>query len=242
MFYTDMHCHIIPGVDDGSYSMELSLKMLQREYEDGVRSIILTPHYRIGMFETADEVIRQRYSELVEEASRILPDLSLYLGREYHAHTDMLPDFYEGSTRISTMCGSEYVLLEFSADKSLSYIKARTKDLLDIGLTPIIAHIERYPSVVFKPEFVSELHTLGAMVQINAGALTGEDGWTIKGFCKKLLKEELVDFIATDCHDLKRRPPNLIKAIKYVEKKAGIAAVDRIFHENPMMIIYSAEE
>ncbi|MCR5743965.1 MAG: capsular biosynthesis protein [Lachnospiraceae bacterium] len=237
MYYIDMHCHIVPGVDDGSPSIEESLKMLQMEHDDGVRTIIMTPHFRRGMFETPDEVIIRQFNKLFDAASEKFPDMDLYLGREFHAYTDMMPDFTEHRKQVVTMGGSSYVLLEFNADKSLHYIKARCIALLDDGFQPIVAHIERYPNVVNKPEFVKELVRQGVKIQVNASALIGDDGWRLKNFCKLLLKEGLIDFVGTDSHSTKKRVPNLGKAVKYVKRKAGEDAVERIFYENPMRII-----
>lgn len=241
MEYYDIHCHIVPGVDDGSGSLSESMRMLELEYADGVRGIIITPHYRRGMFETPDKEVVEQFERLRTEAYKVLPDLRLYLGCEFHAFTDMMDMFENQSREAMTMAGSSYVLLEFSEEKSMHYIKARTTHMLDEGYYPIIAHIERYPIVVKHPEFVWELIRCGARIQINAEGLLGDMGWGVKSFCRYLMKNTMVDFIATDAHNMKNRRPNLGKAISYVKRKYGEDAVRRIFYENPLRIIEDSE-
>lgn len=241
MEYYDIHCHIVPGVDDGSESLTESLKMLEMEYADGVRKIIVTPHYRRGMFETPGEEVAEQFEKLREEAHKLLPDLDLYLGCEFYAFTDMMEMFEKRSREAMTMAGSSYVMLEFSEEKSIHYIKARTAHMLDEGYYPIIAHIERYPAAARHPEFVRELIQCGARIQINAGSLLGNMGWEIKSFCKYLMKNAMVDFIATDAHNTRSRRPNLGRAVSYVKRKYGEDAVRRIFHDNPLKILEDAE-
>ena len=109
----DIHCHIIPGVDDGARTMEMALKMLQMEYEDGVRSIILTPHYRREMFETPKEKIERQFALLKEQSEApIGSDLRLYPGCEFHATISMVESL--SSTERQTLAGSAYVPTDFS--------------------------------------------------------------------------------------------------------------------------------
>jgi protein-tyrosine phosphatase len=241
MEYFDIHCHIVPGVDDGAKSLRESMKMLEMEYADGVRGIIVTPHYRRGMFETDDERVIEQFERLKEESAKTYPDLKLYLGCEFHAYTDMLEVFENHSRKAITMADSSYVLLEFSEEKSMHYIKGRTGQLIEEGYTPIIAHIERYPVVTRHPEFVRELVRCGARIQINAESLMGDMGWSVKHFCKSLMKERLVDFIGSDAHNIKTRRPNLGRAAAYVKRKYGEDAAARIFYENPMRILEEGE-
>lgn len=242
MEYFDIHCHIIPGVDDGARSLDESMRMLEQEYADGVRGIIVTPHYRRGMFETEDALVLEQFERLKKEAAAAFSDLRLYLGCEFHAYTDMLEVFENRNRRSMTMADSAYVLLEFSEEKSMHYIKARLTQMLDEGYEPIIAHIERYPIVRKHPEFVAELIQCGAWIQINAESLLGDEGWELKAFCKKLMKSGMVHFIASDAHNMRKRRPNLGRAVSYVKRKYGEVACRRIFCENPLRILEEAEE
>lgn len=104
----DVHCHMVPGVDDGAADLEESLAMLKMQHEDGVRKIIITPHYRRRMFETPAKKVHEQFLKLQEAAKKEYPDMSLYLGCELHSNMD-LQDILE-KRKYVTMAGSSYVL------------------------------------------------------------------------------------------------------------------------------------
>lgn len=234
----DMHCHIVPGVDDGAPDMESSLDILRDEEKNGVTDVIITPHYRREMFETDRSTVKHRFLELRDEARSVFPNIRLYLGCEFHANMDMeqiltTDPFYR-------MLGTRYVLLEFSSAHSKAYIKERTYALLARGYHPILAHIERYPPLVKDIDMVDELRAMGAYIQVNADALIGKDGWGYKRFTAKLLKNEMIDFIGSDAHNTTDRACHLGKAYRRVAGKLGKAEADRIFIQNPSAIVEEA--
>ena len=154
----DVHCHMVPGVDDGAADLEESLEMLKMQHEDGVRKIIITPHYRRRMFETP--------------AKKEYPDMSLYLGCELHSNMD-LQDILE-KRKYVTMAGSSYVLLEFSEGDSAQHIRERVYNVLSCGYEPIIAHVERYQATVKSVGFSSDLVDMGARLQVNVESILGK--------------------------------------------------------------------
>lgn len=230
----DIHCHIVPGVDDGSGSMETSLAMLHREYDGGVRHIILTPHFRKAMFETERGKVEQQYNLLKERASSELPDLDLYLGCEFHVYTDMPEQI--GSDPRYRMNGTDYVLLEFSEDHSAQYIEERCRSALNAGFIPIIAHGERYDAIRKDIGLIDSLHDAGAYLQVNANSILGKDGWSMKHFCAKLLKTERIDFIGSDAHNLKDRAPHIMECADEVARKYGRNAAHVLFVHNPRCV------
>lgn len=117
----DIHCHIVPGVDDGAADIEETRKLLEMEYKQGVRNIILTPHFRFQMFETPLEKVQRQFRLAEEAAADISKDLHLYLGCEFHANMEMLPMLRE--KKVATMAGSRYVLVEFSHNSEESLLK-----------------------------------------------------------------------------------------------------------------------
>ncbi len=231
----DIHCHIIPGVDDGSKSLEESIKMLEMEYKDGIRNIILTPHFRYDMFEASEETVQKQYARLVAAASERWADLKLYLGCELHTSMDMVECLRQGKRR--TMAGSRYVLTEFSGGDGKTYVKERIQKLKFSGYYPIIAHVERYPSVRDDLDLIEELRNMGACIQVNADTISGKDGFGMKRFAKKLMKEDLLDFVGSDGHGAKSRTPDMGKAYAVVVKVMGQSYADHIFIENPSKII-----
>ena len=124
----DIHCHIVPGVDDGATDIGETVKLLRMEYEQGVRTVITTPHFRFRMFETPAEKVREQFRLVEKAASEISPDLHVYLGCEFHANMEMLPMLRE--QKVMTMAGSRYVLTEFSHNSEESYIRERLGALL----------------------------------------------------------------------------------------------------------------
>ena len=145
----DIHCHIVPGVDDGAKDLKTSVRMLQKEYDDGVRNIIATPHFRYDMFEPSLEQVKKQFLRVRKAAAEIGEDgIQMYLGCELHSSMDMTDCLKKGERL--TMSGSRYVLTEFRTSDEKSYIRERVQALIRKGYYPIIAHVERYHSVVKK--------------------------------------------------------------------------------------------
>lgn len=230
-----MHCHIIPEVDDGAADIDEAIKMLKMEYKEGVRTIIATPHFRVGMFETSPEKIIHQFELLKKEAQRNQCGIDLYLGCEFHANMDMIKYLKDGRAR--TMAGSRYVLAEFSGKDDKRYIRERLYSLISFGCRPIIAHIERYSCLRRDVSFIQELVEMGAYVQVNAGSITGDLGFGIKMFCRKLLKEQMIHFVGTDAHGMKYRSPKINEAYSYIAKMMGDRYADTIFSLNPQRMI-----
>lgn len=231
----DIHCHIVPCVDDGAKDMKTALELLRMEYEDGVRSIIVTPHFRKGMFETSQEDISQQFFLLKKEVSRLYPDMHIYLGCEFHANMDMMENLKNGER--PTMAGTRYVLVEFSELHRASYVRERCHALLGQGYIPIIAHAERYSLLYKNYEELQYLVDLGALIQVNASSIVGEAGFWMKCFCKNLMKKDLIHFVGSDAHNLSSRKPCLGKCFAYITKVMGKGYARRIMYANPACVI-----
>lgn len=228
----DIHCHILPGVDDGAKDMEEACWMLQREYEQGVRHIIATPHFRYEMFETSVNRVKEQFYKLQEKALQM--GMELYLGCELHSSMDMADCLRRGERL--TMAESRYVLTEFRYGAEKKYIRERVQKMKSSGYIPIVAHIERYDAVRKDMEFIGDLRRIGGKIQVNADSITGKEGFMTKHFCKKLMKEDLLDFIGTDGHGQRKRIPTIKPCYELVEKSMGEAYARRIFVENPRKI------
>lgn len=234
----DIHCHIIPSVDDGAADLKEAEELLRMEYSQGVRNIILTPHFRVGMFETPSKQIREQFCALKEAAYKITPGLNLYLGCEFHANMEMIEMLKKGYGAV--MADSRYVLTEFSGRAPASYIRERLYALLLHGYKPIAAHVERYEAVRKNRGFLEELVDMGILIQINTDSLLGIEGFGAKRFCGRLLKAEMVHFVGSDCHGTVRRIPRIGKAYHYVQKKFGKKYAEEIFLKNPAKLLKDA--
>lgn len=231
----DIHCHIVPQVDDGAASVEEALKMLKLEYMEGVRTIIATPHYRMGMFETPTERVRRHFAYLKRAALKERCGIELHLGCEFHVNMDMINQLKNGIG--NTMAGSRYVLAEFSRNDNKNYIQERIHSLLSNGYKPIIAHVERYSSMRKDISFIQDMVDMGACIQINAGSIIGENGFSTKHFCRKLIKSRMLHFVGTDAHGAKRRPPKLREAYSYIAEMMGDKYADTVFIKNPQRML-----
>ncbi|MGF6989659.1 protein-tyrosine phosphatase [Lachnospiraceae bacterium PM6-15] len=231
----DMHCHILPEVDDGAEDLKTAIRMLAEEQRNGVTKVILTPHFRRGMFETKMPLKRKQFQRLKAAVKHYEMNIQLYFGCEYHAGRHMIDRLDQESGY--RMNGSRYVLIEFSSTHSYDYVRERLYRLLSNGYCPIVAHLERYECFYQEFDRVNELLRMGVHIQITAAAVLGQMGYRQKRFCKKLLKRGLVHYIASDAHDLGKRRVNLQECATYVEKKYGRELAEEVFIDNPEKIL-----
>lgn len=226
----DIHCHILPGVDDGAKDELMALAMLEKAIQDGVTHVILTPHlYKYS--EAKIEKHRAMFKQFVQTVEQKGLPIKLFLGKEVYFKEPMLDHVNHLSFE-----GSPYVLVEFSTSHPQT-IDETVFNLKVSKLKPIVAHVERYPYL--KKEDYFQIRETGALLQVNASAITGLEGIFKRRLIKFLLKNHLVDVVASDAHNMSNRKPNLKNAYKRVSKKYGKAYADLIFLENPMKIIQS---
>ena len=210
----DIHCHILPGVDDGAKNMDIALALIEKEIEAGVETIILTPHFRKEMFEPDMEDIWNAYDELLYETR--YKNIRLYLGCEFHANMEMV-ETLDNDLR-PTLADSRYVLTEFAHNSTRAFMKERADALLMSGYRPIIAHIERYRATRKDFDLIEDLIEMGCEVQVNADAIIGRDGLGAQRFCKKLMQEDMLHYVGSDTHNLRGRAPHLGECCEYLKK------------------------
>lgn len=235
MEYTDIHIHILPGVDDGARNEDSTSRMLDIAYADGMRTMICTPHFHGGYMETTQEGNNQAFETLKRIAAAKYPDMNFYLGNEVYYFESM--DEWLRDGRLATMAGSSYVLVEFSPGVTIRELNNAVRHLRQTGYIPILAHINRYVELVGNIDRVYDLIDNGAYIQINTEALNGTMGHKVKKFTKKLLKTGSVHFIASDAHSSRSRRPEIREVAEYVEKKFGAETAHRIFSINPQKVI-----
>lgn len=232
----DIHCHILPGVDDGAKNMDIALALIEKEIEAGVETIILTPHFRKEMFEPDMEDIWNAYDELLYETR--YKNIRLYLGCEFHANMEMV-ETLDNDLR-PTLADSRYVLTEFAHNSTRAFMKERADALLMSGYRPIIAHIERYRATRKDFDLIEDLIEMGCEVQVNADAIIGRDGLGAQRFCKKLMQEDMLHYVGSDTHNLRGRAPHLCECCEYLKKHMGRLYTSRIMRDNPSKIVEKA--
>lgn len=227
--YIDIHSHILPGVDDGSDGMETTLTMVDKAYQQGVRIMIATPHYRIGHRHRTVEELQRIYNQTCEKIAEKYTDFKLYLGNEIFYSDGVEEKILQG--RALTLGGTRYILVEFRTDESYSRIRQALIILAREGYVPILAHGERYRNLMEKESRVKELKQMGVLLQINADSIKKH---------KRLVRKGYVDFLATDCHNLKERAPNMEYGVRALCAVAEKEQIEYILKNMPSVIMKDA--
>lgn len=233
--FTDIHTHILPEVDDGAKNSTEALRLLRLAWDNGTRTLFLTPHYRGKYKKNTPEILRQAFNRLQEMADAELPGMRLYLGQEISYENDAPEAMHSG--KVLTIHGSRYALLEFCTNSLRSQLITGVSETVRCGFVPIVAHIERYDISRTDPTLADELLHMGALLQLNADSVLGENGFSVKRFCHRLLAEQKVHFIASDAHDVAHRPPLLRQCFLAIHKKYGKEYAARLFYENAQAVI-----
>lgn len=234
--FSDIHCHVLFGVYDGARDMKHSLNMLSFMYDEGIRTVIMTPHYRIGFADAACDVLRSRFETLARAASSDdrLSQMDLYLGSEIH-YTPSMTQWLD-EKKVLTMAGSDYVLTEFSYTASLREMEEGISLLVNAGYHPVIAHLERCIELDGKLDDVYHLIEMGAYVQVNTESLY-KRMFARTPFAVRLLKEDMVHFVATDSHGIRHRAPLMKDAARFITGCCGQKTCERILYDNPLTMI-----
>ncbi len=234
----DIHIHLIYGVDDGPRTRDESVEMLKQASEEGIRTIIATPHKRYGMFEYDLETVEKHFEELKPIAGEM--GIDLLLGCEYHACSDMVEDIK--NKKVHTLADTDYVLCEFSYSTKENEMIDAVYSLVANGYKPIIAHAERYGAIQRDPDICMELRNKGAFIQVNSDGIIGEEERQIRKTVRYLLKNYLVDVVGSDAHGISFRKSTLAKAYGYVVKKYDEGYAEVIFKKLPREITAKVAE
>ena len=228
----DIHTHILPGMDDGSKTPEQSVAMLQREAEQGVRAVALTPHYNAGKEAPDQFVARRKVSEqLLNEALR---------GQK--GMPELLPGaevaYFDGICRsedVDLLCigSTKTLLVEMPFCKWNQRMLGELQELRQLrGIQPVLAHVERY--LPFQPAgMIDQLNESGMLIQVNTSFLLNwQTGWK----ALSMLKRNKIHFVATDCHGMEQRVPNLGMAVQKLERRLGAQATEYLQHNGRKLL------
>lgn len=216
----DLHCHILPNLDDGPQSQEESIAMARRAVEDGVHTIVATPHTLNGIYTNHIQKVISEVATLQEGLSKNHIDLRLYAGADVHLCPDMLERIESGDA--GTIDNAKrYILLEFPPQTIPSGIKDEVFNLKVRGITPIITHPERHPLLHHDMDILYELVRMGALCQMTAMSISGDFGGVVMGCAEILLRNRLIHVIASDAHSSDSRPPVLSQAVESAAEIMG---------------------
>lgn len=236
MFFYDTHMHIIPNADDGSWSIDMSDRMLGMAYLQGVRKIIATPHSYA--FESNLEQIYKSYQEVKALAENKYRGLQLYLGSEIRFSRSLigrnLADLKAGL--LPSMNGTKYVLTEFSNHVTWEEAEACADSIVKAGWIPILAHVERYKNLFEKRsgsgKIIEGLMEKGCLCQINVYSVYDEQSEEIKRNAREMIERKQVHFLGSDAHRTNHRPPSIFDGMKYLYANYEKEYIDEIAYKN----------
>jgi protein-tyrosine phosphatase len=228
----DIHCHVLPEVDDGPQSWETAGAMCRMAVQDGITHMVATPHANDRYF--YDRVYLVGLLQQLQQRVGRTPQLSL--GCDFHLSFENMQAALQAPERWC-IADTRYLLVEFNNFSIPQPMDDWLVQMCEREIVPIITHPERNPILQKTPERVLQWSAAGCAVQVTASALTGSWGDRAGQLARQFLKKEAVHFLATDCHDTVRRPPVLSQARKIVEKEFGPGIARTLVEENPAAVL-----
>ena len=235
----DIHCHILPDIDDGADSLDTSIEMCKIASIDGINTIIATPHYIPGHKQTINsDMVLKQVDMLNRELESKNIDVTILPGMEIFISHDIMELYEHGD--ILTLNKSRYMLIELPANDIPIYTEELFYELMIKDIVPIIAHPERNKTIRNNVNIAFEYSLKGILLQVNTESLTGILGKQIQKAAQKFLKNNALHFISTDAHSTNIRVPRMKTVYNYVNKFDSNLA-DRIFFRNPIHLINNEE-
>lgn len=231
----DIHSHIIFGVDDGAKTLADSRALMEEAYSQGVRTIVATSHRRKGMFETPEETIAENFLKVQEVSKEIADDLTVLYGGELFFTPDILDKLEQRV--VPTMNDTRFALIEFSSMTPWKDIHDALNRILMLGITPVVAHIERYNALEFDKQRVKEIINMGCYTQVNSAHVLkpkffGDKLKLYKKRAKFFLEENLVHIVSSDMHNMDNRKPHMKEAYDLVKDQYGSRKARELFQDN----------
>jgi protein-tyrosine phosphatase len=215
----DLHCHLLPGIDDGSKDLAMSLAMARMASADGISTIACTPHILPGIYDNSGPAIRKAVARLAESIAKAGIPISLVTGADVHIACDLAVQLR--NDRALTLNGSRYLLLE----PPHHVLPPRLEDLIfglqTAGYVPILTHPERLSWLEGHYDLVGRLVSSSVLMQITAGSVMGRFGRRPCYWAERMLDEGLCHLLATDAHDTEQRAPRMAEARDFVAQRLG---------------------
>ena len=231
----DIHCHILPEVDDGSRSLNESIEMAMIAKEQGITKIVNTSHYHPDFrYKKGEELLKE-----LEDFNNVLKenmiDIEVVIGNEIYYTKDLIKEIDE--LDFYTLNNSRYILIELPPTNFPKDLCNIVYELIEKNYIPVFAHVERYREVQENPELIYEVINAGAIIQVNSHSILGKSGKELQKVCNTLLNRNMVHVVGTDAHSSKRRTPIFLDAYKYVSEKYSKEMADDLFIKNNNAII-----
>lgn len=228
--FTETHCHILPGIDDGSPDVETSIRMIEKLKLQGASSIIATSHYYSDsislqdFLQKRDAAFQKLTAVLPAGSPKIVPAAEIYISH-YLFHNDDLSGIYFGNNRYALI---EHPFSEKFGEKAYERLVSL---ICDHGITPILAHIERYPALMDNAKALDSLLELGCLAQVNISSFADERR-SVKKKLFKYLESGRIHLTGSDCHNMSSRPPEYDAGAKEIIKKCGRSTLEKLINNS----------
>lgn len=211
----DLHCHILPGIDDGAQDLAQSLEMAAAAQEEGIHTIVATPHHKNGTYENEKSAILYDVDVLNKQIKNMGIDVQIVPGQEIRLYGELLEDYEQD--RLAVIHQSAYMLVEFPSSTIPAFAEQVLFDIQMKGITPIIVHPERNAAIAEDPNRLYKLIKNGALSQVTAASVNGKFGKKAKALSMQLIESNLTHFIATDAHNTTSRGFGLAAAYSEID-------------------------
>jgi protein-tyrosine phosphatase len=215
----DLHCHILPGLDDGAADLSVSTHMAKAFVADGVAIVACTPHILPGLYHNSGPQIRQATAHLQQHLDRQGIPLRLVTGADNHVTPSFVTELRSG--HLLSLADTRYVLVELPHHVAPPRLEELFFSLLGASYVPILTHPERLTWIQSHYQVVQRLVHAGVWMQVTAGSLTGAFGRNARYWGERMLEEGCIHIVATDAHDVNRRPPNLSQGRELAARRVG---------------------
>ena len=236
----DIHCHLLPGVDDGARDMDQALSMARAAYDNGIRFSIVTPHLHPGRYDNSAPNITQSWKRLKAELARADIPLRLGMAAEVRLSPEILPLIErEELPFLGELDGYRIMLLEFPHSHIPPGAEQLVKKLLDLKVRPMIAHPERNKDVIRRQARIEPFIEMGCFLQLTASAVAGRFGEASHERAIELLESDAFMVLATDAHNLQRRCPDLHEGFEAAAHIIGDKAARALVLDRPLAIVHT---
>lgn len=233
----DIHCHLLPGIDDGPTTLEGSLQLAQALVADGIRHVVCTPHVFPGRFENRRSNIEEEFDRLVGQLGKAGIPLSLSWAGEVRLTPEALDLLaMDELPYLGQVKGSHTMLLELPDGQVPVGAERFIDRLIKHHIRPVIVHPERNRALIDEPDRLEDFIDMGCFVQLTASSVTGHFGIRVQAASRAFLDEGWVDAVASDAHNLGGRQPRMTAAAEWLTTHYGAAAAQQLTELGPGML------
>ncbi|AYA78089.1 tyrosine protein phosphatase [Bacillus sp. Y1] len=230
----DIHCHILPSVDDGAKDISDSIEMAREAVKEGIHTIIATPHHKNGKYENIKIEVIEKVNHLNTVLKNENIPLTILPGQETRIFGEILEE--SEFEHILPLNFTHYIFIELPSSHVPRYTEKLLFDIQLKGLTPIIVHPERNQEIMSNPDSLYNLVKKGALTQVTASSVAGYFGKKIRSFSFQLIEADLAHFISSDAHNITNRGFKITEALDVIDKRYGVDMI-YFFTENVELLI-----